>query len=94
MSKATSWDMKGTWDGKGAWDTQGRWEEHQRAGLSEAGLRGCVTCWRGHVESGKIPGLVALVSRGGETHVEAIGTMRASTAARRCAGTRSSGWPR
>ena len=29
-----------------------------------------------HVESGKIPGLVALVSRGGETHVEAIGTMR------------------
>ncbi|WP_243710477.1 serine hydrolase domain-containing protein [Micromonospora sp. KC213] len=29
-----------------------------------------------HVESGRIPGLVALVSRGGETHVEAIGTMR------------------
>ncbi|MBA2892364.1 serine hydrolase domain-containing protein [Nonomuraea soli] len=29
-----------------------------------------------HVESGKIPGLVALVSRGDETHVEAIGTLR------------------
>nr|WP_188387432.1 serine hydrolase domain-containing protein [Priestia taiwanensis] len=29
-----------------------------------------------HVASGKIPGLVALVSRHGETHVEAIGTMR------------------
>ena len=29
-----------------------------------------------HVDSGKIPGLVALVSRGGQTHVEAIGTMR------------------
>ncbi|MEU7003893.1 serine hydrolase domain-containing protein [Nonomuraea sp. NPDC046570] len=30
-----------------------------------------------HVESGKIPGLVALVSQGGQTHVEAMGTMRA-----------------
>ncbi|MFJ9646236.1 serine hydrolase domain-containing protein [Streptomyces sp. NPDC101206] len=29
-----------------------------------------------HVDSGKIPGLVALVSRGDETHVEALGTMR------------------
>ncbi|SEG57713.1 CubicO group peptidase, beta-lactamase class C family [Nonomuraea solani] len=29
-----------------------------------------------HVETGKIPGLVALVSRGGQTHVETIGTMR------------------
>jgi len=28
-----------------------------------------------HVDSGKIPGLVALVSRGGQTHVEALGTM-------------------
>jgi CubicO group peptidase (beta-lactamase class C family) len=27
-----------------------------------------------HVESGYVPGLVALVSRGGETHVEALGT--------------------
>ncbi|MET8561016.1 serine hydrolase domain-containing protein [Streptomyces flaveolus] len=29
-----------------------------------------------HVESGKIPGLVALFSRNSETHVEAVGTMR------------------
>jgi CubicO group peptidase (beta-lactamase class C family) len=29
-----------------------------------------------YVESGRVPGLVALVSRGDETHVEAIGTMR------------------
>ena len=29
-----------------------------------------------HVESWRIPGLVALVSRGDETHVEAIGRMR------------------
>jgi CubicO group peptidase (beta-lactamase class C family) len=29
-----------------------------------------------HVESGRIPGLVALVGRGDETHVEALGTMR------------------
>ncbi|NUR91032.1 MAG: beta-lactamase family protein, partial [Nonomuraea sp.] len=29
-----------------------------------------------HVDSGRIPGLVALVGRGDETHVEAIGTMR------------------
>jgi CubicO group peptidase (beta-lactamase class C family) len=30
-----------------------------------------------HVESGAIPGLVALVSRGAEVHVDAIGTMQA-----------------
>ncbi|WP_327086706.1 beta-lactamase family protein [Nonomuraea sp. NBC_01738] len=29
-----------------------------------------------HVDSGKIPGVVALVSRNGHTHVEALGTMR------------------
>src|SRR5688572_22941130 len=28
-----------------------------------------------HVESGKVPGLVALISRRGHEHVEAIGTM-------------------
>lgn len=31
---------------------------------------------RRHVDSGRIPGLVALVSQGDRTHVEAIGTMR------------------
>ncbi|MFE2849511.1 serine hydrolase domain-containing protein [Streptomyces lavendulae] len=45
-------------------------------GLSEAGLRRLREVLRRHVESGKVPGLVALVGRGEETHVEAIGTMR------------------
>ena len=45
-------------------------------GFSETGLRRMREVLARHVESGKIPGLVALVSRGGETHVEAIGTMR------------------
>ncbi|MCX5378682.1 serine hydrolase [Streptomyces sp. NBC_00091] len=46
------------------------------SGFSEAGLRRLREVLAGHVESKKIPGLVALVSRGGQTHVEAIGTMR------------------
>ncbi|RAL21950.1 serine hydrolase domain-containing protein [Thermoflavimicrobium daqui] len=45
-------------------------------GFSETGLRRMRDVLARHVESGKIPGLVALVSRYGETHVEAIGTMR------------------
>ncbi|MFI0220191.1 serine hydrolase domain-containing protein [Streptomyces lydicus] len=45
-------------------------------GFSEAGLRRLREVLTRHVESGKIPGLVALVGRGEETHVEAIGTMR------------------
>ncbi|MEQ4720159.1 serine hydrolase domain-containing protein [Nonomuraea sp. B19D2] len=80
MSKVTSWDMKGTWDSKGGWETQGRLEEHQRAGLSEAGLRRMRDVLSGHVESGAVPGLVALVSRGDDTHVEAMGTMHAGGA--------------
>ncbi|SCG57031.1 CubicO group peptidase, beta-lactamase class C family [Micromonospora coxensis] len=46
------------------------------SGFSAAGLRRLRAVLAGHVESGRIPGLVALVSRGGETHVETIGTMR------------------
>ncbi|MGI5493561.1 serine hydrolase domain-containing protein [Microtetraspora malaysiensis] len=46
------------------------------SGLSAAGLRRLHDVLARHVESKKIPGLVALVSRGGQTHVEAIGTMR------------------
>ncbi|TDD50879.1 class A beta-lactamase-related serine hydrolase [Nonomuraea terrae] len=46
------------------------------SGFSEAGLRRLREVLARHVESKRIPGLVALVSRGGETHVEAIGTMR------------------
>ncbi|MFF7652716.1 serine hydrolase domain-containing protein [Streptomyces sp. NPDC007983] len=45
-------------------------------GFSEAGLRRLREVLARHVESGKIPGLVALVGRGEEVHVEAIGTMR------------------
>ncbi|MFB0629133.1 serine hydrolase domain-containing protein [Streptomyces sp. AB3(2024)] len=50
--------------------------EHGNKGFSEAGLRRLSEVLLRHVESGRIPGLVALVSRGEETHVEAIGTMR------------------
>ncbi|MFI6444206.1 serine hydrolase domain-containing protein [Kitasatospora sp. NPDC050543] len=46
------------------------------SGFSEAGLRRLREVLARHVESGRIPGLVALVGRGDETHVEAIGTMR------------------
>ncbi|MER5967328.1 serine hydrolase domain-containing protein [Streptomyces sp. NPDC002057] len=46
------------------------------SGFSEAGLRRLRDVLARHVESKRIPGLVALVSRGGRTHVEAIGTMR------------------
>ncbi|MEV0228253.1 serine hydrolase domain-containing protein [Nonomuraea sp. NPDC050786] len=80
MSKITSWDMKGTWDGSGAWETQGRREEGRRAGLSEAGLRRMRDVLNGHVASGAVPGLVALVSRGDDTRVEAMGTMHAGGA--------------
>ncbi|MFL4495540.1 serine hydrolase domain-containing protein [Streptomyces sp. VTCC 41912] len=45
-------------------------------GLPEAGLRRLREVLEAHVESKKIPGLVALVGRDEETHVEAIGTMR------------------
>ncbi|WP_329430255.1 beta-lactamase family protein [Streptosporangium sp. NBC_01495] len=45
-------------------------------GFSEAGLRRLREVLARHVESERIPGLVALVARGDQTHVEAIGTMR------------------
>ncbi|MGI5273470.1 serine hydrolase domain-containing protein [Nonomuraea sp. CA-218870] len=48
----------------------------ENGSFSAAGLRRLRDVLTGHVESGKIPGLVALVSRGDETHVEALGTMR------------------
>ncbi|WP_182877969.1 serine hydrolase domain-containing protein [Microbispora sp. H10670] len=44
-------------------------------GFSAAGLRRLREVLARHVDSGRIPGLVALVGRGEETHVEAIGTM-------------------
>ncbi|GHC46269.1 serine hydrolase domain-containing protein [Streptomyces flavofungini] len=45
-------------------------------GFSEAGLRKVRDVLNRHVDSGKIPGVVALVGRGDQTHVETIGTMR------------------
>ncbi|MFF0744919.1 serine hydrolase domain-containing protein [Streptomyces sp. NPDC004111] len=45
-------------------------------GLSAAGLRRLREVLEAHVESKRIPGLVALVGLGEETHVETIGTMR------------------
>ncbi|MEV6843084.1 serine hydrolase domain-containing protein [Actinoplanes sp. NPDC051411] len=45
-------------------------------GFSAAGLRKIHDVLNRHVETGRIPGLVALIGRGEETHVETIGTMR------------------
>lgn len=45
-------------------------------GFTETGLGRLHEVLQRHVESGKIPGLVALVSRGEQVHVETIGTMR------------------
>ncbi|MGK5558338.1 serine hydrolase domain-containing protein, partial [Actinomadura kijaniata] len=44
-------------------------------GFSAAGLRRVRDVLERHVESGKIPGVVALASRGGHTHLEALGTL-------------------
>ncbi|MFC5451022.1 serine hydrolase domain-containing protein [Paenibacillus aestuarii] len=49
---------------------------HSNNGFSKTGLQRMRDVLTRHVDSGKIPGLVALVSRCGETNVEAIGTMR------------------
>ena len=44
------------------------------AGLSPARLKRMHEVMAGHVESGYVPGLVTLLSRRGETHVDVIGT--------------------
>ncbi|MFJ3855975.1 serine hydrolase domain-containing protein [Streptomyces sp. NPDC090085] len=49
---------------------------NQHAGFSEAGLRRVRDVLTRYVDSGRIPGVVALVGRDGHTHVEAIGTVR------------------
>ncbi|MGW6159863.1 serine hydrolase domain-containing protein, partial [Streptomyces sp. NPDC055144] len=46
------------------------------SGFSKAGLHRVHDVLARHVDSGKIPGAVALFSKGDETHVETIGTMR------------------
>src|SRR5688572_33166159 len=43
------------------------------SGLSRARLGRMHDIMAGHVESGEVPGLVTLVSRRGEVHVDAIG---------------------
>ncbi|MFF1398870.1 serine hydrolase domain-containing protein [Streptomyces sp. NPDC058287] len=45
-------------------------------GFSKAGLHRVHGVLARHVDSGKIPGVVALFSKGDDTHVETIGTMR------------------
>ncbi|GAA3574826.1 serine hydrolase [Nonomuraea rosea] len=50
--------------------------ETSNSGFSAAGLRRLREVLTRYVASGKIPGLVALASRGGHTHVEALGTMQ------------------
>ncbi|QCR30621.1 serine hydrolase domain-containing protein [Priestia megaterium] len=50
--------------------------EQGKSKFSKKGLQRMRDVLIRHVESGKIPGLVALVNGFGETHVEAIGTMR------------------
>ncbi|MFE6161394.1 serine hydrolase domain-containing protein [Streptomyces sp. NPDC056486] len=52
----------------------------QSGGFSEGRLRRMRDVLAGHVESGAIPGLVALAGRRGETHVEALGTHEAGGA--------------
>src|SRR5262245_45786784 len=44
------------------------------SGLSKEGLGRLHDTMAGHVERGGIPGLVTLVSRRGETHMDAIGS--------------------
>ncbi|GAA0899658.1 serine hydrolase domain-containing protein [Pseudonocardia zijingensis] len=45
-----------------------------RNGFSEPGLQRLRRTMAAHVESGRVPGLVAVVERHGEIHVEAMGT--------------------
>ncbi len=51
------------------------------SGLSAARLRRMRDILARHVESGSVPGLVALVERRGEVHVEALGVMEAGGSA-------------
>jgi hypothetical protein len=45
-----------------------------KGGFSEARLGRMRDVMNGHVERGIVPGIVTLVSRRGEVHVEAVGT--------------------
>jgi len=67
MSQTISWDSKGNWRHTGP---GGR-------GLSKAGPARIREVLAGYVESGAVPGLVALVGRDDEVHVETLGTLHA-----------------
>lgn len=56
-----------------SWDRQGSWAMTDGKGLS--GVDRLRDVLSRHVEVGTVPGLVALVSRGDDTHVEALGTL-------------------
>src|SRR5262249_23867521 len=56
-------------------ETAGRSQAVTNVGFSKARLACMHDVMADHVASGRIPGLVTLVSRHGETHVDAIGTM-------------------
>lgn len=62
-------------------ETVRRSETMSSGGLSKARLGRMRAALARHVESGYLPGLVALVDRRGETHVEAIGTLAFGSAA-------------
>ncbi|MGA5096345.1 serine hydrolase domain-containing protein [Streptomyces lavendulocolor] len=63
-----------SWDGRGNWALSGGADD----GLSRAGLHRMREVLAGYVESGAVPGLVALVGRGDQVHVEALGTLHAA----------------
>jgi len=54
-------------------DETGRSEKAMSGGFSKARLGRMHDVMAGHVERGAVPGLVTLVSRHGEVHVDAIG---------------------
>jgi CubicO group peptidase (beta-lactamase class C family) len=47
----------------------------EKSGLSKPGLKRLRRVLAGYVERGEVPGLVAVVSRGGDTHLETLGDM-------------------
>jgi hypothetical protein len=61
-------------------------------GFSKARLSRMHDTMARHVASGSVPGLITLISRRGETHVDAIG-MRQWAATIECAATPSSASP-
>ena len=58
--------------------------------LSKVGLDRMHEVMAGHVEHGGVPGVVTLVSRRGEVHVDALGTTAMGGEGGRCGATRSS----